>query len=206
MKVSLVVLTAGKTAGQAIPIKLSQFLIGRDPQCHLRPASAVISKRHCAVLVKDGKVFVRDFGSTNGTFINDAQVDGERELHHDDTLKVGPLTFRVVLEATPPVNKPTPPPPKAVEPSDDESVAAMLLSLQDDGNSPVAGAKVGEDGVPEGSTVMDIASPLAAEQAAREAEPKKEPEKKAEPADKAMGNTSSAAKAILDKYTRRPRA
>jgi predicted component of type VI protein secretion system len=206
MKLSLVVMTAGKTAGQAIPIKLSQFLIGRDPQCHLRPASAVISKRHCAVLVKDGKVVVRDFDSTNGTFVNDTQVNGERELCHDDTLKVGPLSFRVVLEATAPVNKPTPPPPKAVEPSDDESMAAMLLSLQDDAASPTTAGKVDRDGVPEGSTVMDIASPLAAENAAPQEEPSKEPDKKAEPAQKVMGNTSSAAKAILDKYTRRPRA
>jgi predicted component of type VI protein secretion system len=206
MKLCLVVLTAGKTTGQAIPIKLSQFLIGRDPQCHLRPASAVISKRHCAVLVKDGKAFVRDFGSTNGTFVNDTQVEGELELHHDDTLKVGPLTFRVVLEATPPINKPTPPPPKAVEPSDDESVAAMLLSLQDDVSSPAAGAKVDADGVPEGSTVMDIESPVNAQNAPREQVPTKETAKKAEAAPKIMGNTSSAAKAILDKYTRRPRA
>jgi predicted component of type VI protein secretion system len=206
MKVSLVVLTAGKTAGKTIPITLSQFLIGRDPQCHLRPASAVISKRHCALLVKGNKVVVRDFDSTNGTFVNETQVKGECELHHDDNLKVGPLSFRVVLEATAPVNKPTPPPPKAVEPSDDESVAAMLLSLQDDSAGPKSGGKVGDDGVPEGSTVMDIMSPVSGEPAAPEAEPKKQPDKPAEPAKKAMGNTSSAAKAILDKYTRRPRA
>src|SRR5262245_30014868 len=112
MKLSLVVLTPGKTEGKVIPIALSQFVIGRDPQCHLRPASAVISKRHCALLVKDGKVFVRDFESTNGTFVNDQPVKGEAELKHDDRLKVGPLVFVVRVEAaTPaPVNRPTPPP------------------------------------------------------------------------------------------------
>ena len=40
MKLSLVVLTAGKQEGKVLPIGLQQFLIGRDPQCHLRPASA----------------------------------------------------------------------------------------------------------------------------------------------------------------------
>jgi hypothetical protein len=49
MKLSLVVLTPGKMEGKSIPITLSQFLIGRDPQCHLRPASALVSKRHCAL-------------------------------------------------------------------------------------------------------------------------------------------------------------
>jgi len=91
MKLSLIVLTAGKSAGKAIPITLSQFIIGRDPQCNLRPASPMISKRHCALLVKGGKVFIRDFDSTNGTFINNEQIKGERELKHDDVLKAGPL-------------------------------------------------------------------------------------------------------------------
>src|SRR5262245_7004161 len=70
MKLSLVVMTAGKSQGQAIPVTLAQFVIGRDPQCNLRPASAVISKRHCALLVQDGRVAIRDFNSTNGTFVN----------------------------------------------------------------------------------------------------------------------------------------
>src|SRR6266480_2692294 len=100
MKVSLVVKTAGKTAGQAIPVTLSQFIIGRDPQCNLRPASPVISKRHCAILIKNGKVAVRDFESTNGTFVNDQQIKGEVPLNHEDILKVGPLEFRVVIEKT----------------------------------------------------------------------------------------------------------
>src|SRR5262249_53869423 len=155
MKVSLVVLTAGKAAGQSIPITLPQFIIGRDPQCNLRPASAVISKRHCAILTKAGKVFVRDFDSTNGTFINEKPIKGEAELKNDDVLKIGPLSFRVVMEAgTPvPVNKPTPIPAKpASGQADDESIAAMLLSLQDESGG--TGEQGGE--VPAGSTVMDM--------------------------------------------------
>src|SRR5215831_12887522 len=93
MKVSLVVVTAGKAAGQTIPITLSQFLIGRDPQCNLRPASALISKRHCAILVKGGKVAVRDFDSTNGTFVNEKPIKGEAPLNNEDVLRVGPLSF-----------------------------------------------------------------------------------------------------------------
>src|SRR5262245_22857013 len=111
MKLQLTVLTPGKGEGKVIPITLTQFLIGRDPQCHLRPASPVISKRHCALLVREGKVFVRDFDSTNGTFVNDEPVKGEVELHPQDRLKVGPLLFAVGIEAGAPVDKQTPVPP-----------------------------------------------------------------------------------------------
>src|SRR6516164_7424688 len=112
MKLSLVVQTPGnKMDGKVLEIKLAQFLVGRDPQCHLRPASALISKRHCALLQRDGKAYVRDFDSTNGTFVNEQQVKGEVELKNKDHLKVGPIAFTVLVQADTPVNRPTPPPP-----------------------------------------------------------------------------------------------
>lgn len=111
MKLSLVVLTPGPNQGKVLEIKLSQFVIGRDPQCHLRPASPMISKRHCALIQRETKAFVRDFDSTNGTFVNNAPVKGEVELNNNDQLKLGPLTFSVLLETVTPVNRPTPPPP-----------------------------------------------------------------------------------------------
>jgi pSer/pThr/pTyr-binding forkhead associated (FHA) protein len=111
MKLNLVVQNLGPNQGKVLDITLSQFVVGRDPQCHLRPASPMISKRHCAVLQREGRAFIRDFGSTNGTFVNNEPVKGEIELHHGDQLKIGPLVFEVRLEASTPVNRPTPPPP-----------------------------------------------------------------------------------------------
>jgi predicted component of type VI protein secretion system len=206
MKLSLVVLSEGKASGKSIPVTLSQFLIGRDPQCQLRPASAVISKRHCALLNKGGRFFVRDFDSTNGTFVNDEAVKGERELKNEDTLKVGPLTFRVQIEGAVPVNKQTPlPTVPAKDSSDDESVAAMLLEIADEsGATQPTGV---EGGVPDGSTVMDLSSPLAQqppEGGAKADEPGK-PGPKTPDKKKEVGNTSEAAQAILQKYMRRQR-
>ena len=210
MKLSLMVLSEGKARGQTIPVTLQQFLIGRDKECQLRPASQMISKRHCAILVKGGKAFVRDFGSTNGTFVNDEPVKGERQLAPEDMLKVGPLLFRVVMEITPPVNKPTPPPPKSAAATEDDDVAAMLLSLQDEGGAtPPADRPVDSDGVPSGTTVHMI-SPLAGEPSPDGVgkpgeENGKPPDKKEPPKKKESGNTAAAAAAILEKYTRRQR-
>jgi pSer/pThr/pTyr-binding forkhead associated (FHA) protein len=203
MRLSLIVLTEGKSAGKVIPITLSQFVIGRDPQCHLRPASAAISKRHCALLVRNGKVFVRDFDSTNGTFVNDQPVKGEVELHHDDRLRMGPLLFGVKVETTPPVNRPTPTPParKPAASDEEEDAAAMLLALGDDtGTGPGAAP----DAVPEGSTVLDILAPTLEGQKKEEtaAEAKDDKSKKKT----GSGNTSSAAADLLKKYMQRPRS
>jgi pSer/pThr/pTyr-binding forkhead associated (FHA) protein len=222
MKLSLVVMTAGKATGQTIPVTLAQFIIGRDPQCNLRPASPVISKRHCALLTKNGKVTLRDLDSTNGTFINDKPLKGECVLNNGDIMKVGPLAFRVTIESSTPVNKPTPPPPPPKLPaspapvaaSDDDDVANMLLSLQDEtGTSPeAAAAEAGS--VPEGSTVMDMLplgdtskdADLKKEEPKKEEEPAKTSLKKEPPkAPPATGDARSAAAALLQKYSRRER-
>jgi pSer/pThr/pTyr-binding forkhead associated (FHA) protein len=206
MKLSLVVLTPGKMEGKSIAITANQFLIGRDPECQLRPASALISKRHCAVILRGNQAFIRDFASTNGTEVNQERVDAERELHNDDHLKVGPLEFRVVLETSPAVDKRTPipaavaPAPAAPASSDDEAAAAMLLSLADD-TSGGGNTGVDSEGIPTGSTVMEAAASSGTDET---------PAADGKPADKAKakvasGNTSSAAKEILEKYMRRPK-
>jgi pSer/pThr/pTyr-binding forkhead associated (FHA) protein len=205
MKLSLVVLTPGKMEGKNIPVTLSQFLIGRDPQCQLRPASALISKRHCAILNREEKAFIRDFDSTNGTSVDDEPVKGERELKDGDTLKVGPLAFRVALEAAVPVDKPTPvPTTRSAAPTEDEAAAAMLLSLQDDGGATSPDAPVDSDGIPTGSTVMEIMNPAAGGSDNKD-ESGKGGAAREKAAKATQGNTSSAAKAILEKYMRRPR-
>lgn len=115
MKVSLVV-ASGVHQGKAIPIVGSQFIIGRDPSCQLRPASQAVSKQHCAVLVRDGKVFIRDMGSTNGTQLNEATLKGEeREVRPNDLLKVGPLDFTVRIEPTSAKSDGTPLPERSPE-------------------------------------------------------------------------------------------
>jgi pSer/pThr/pTyr-binding forkhead associated (FHA) protein len=204
MKLSLVVLATGKMQGKAIPVLGPDFIIGRDPQCQLRPASPMISKRHCALLQRDGKVFVRDFGSTNGTFINDRQLKGEIEVHHGDSLKAGPLAFRIEMEVVKGLDASTPLPPiKAPVPAEDEEAAALLLSLAEDGGPLPNTLDVDSSGVPTGSTVMDVMAPPNADDTA--GEPGKPASSKAQPAPSKSGDTSSAAKTILEKYWRRPR-
>jgi predicted component of type VI protein secretion system len=204
MKLSLVVLTPGKMEGKSIPVTLSQFLIGRDPQCQLRPASALISKRHCAILMRGERAFVRDFDSTNGTSVNEKPVKGEIEIKNNDRLTLGPLDFRVLLEAGVPAEKAAPVRPAAPTAAahDDEAAAALLLAV---GDEPVSSPAVDSDGVPTGSTVMETLSKPGDDPGKEKEQPKSGGAEREKAAKAAQGNTSSAAKAILEKYMRRPR-
>jgi predicted component of type VI protein secretion system len=199
MKLNLTVLTPGKWQSKVIPITLSQFVIGRDPGCHLRPASPAISKRHCALLVRGGQVFLHDFNSTNGTFLNDRQVKGEIEVQNGDRLKAGPLEFAVQLETTPAINRPTPLPAKLAVAGGAEDEAAALLLLAAEGEPrPALGGLDDSTNVPLGGTVLiePPPGPPAAAPAQAAAAPAAKP---------TVGDTSSAAKAVLEKYLRRNR-
>jgi len=99
MVVQLVV-AAGSKAGHTIPVLVERFIIGRAEDCHLKPRSEVISRYHCAILVSDGTVVVRDLGSKNGVRLNGEKISAERTLKNGDLLVVGPLEFyvHIVLE------------------------------------------------------------------------------------------------------------
>jgi predicted component of type VI protein secretion system len=99
MEVKLRVLE-GTNAGQEILLPVKKFFIGRAEECHLRPQSDLISRDHCAIVVEDSQVWVNDFGSKNGTFVNGERVRREAPLKNGDRLRVGPLEFEVLLSTS----------------------------------------------------------------------------------------------------------
>ncbi len=192
MKFSLVV-ASGVHQGKVIAVPGPQLIIGRDEGCHLRPASPAISKKHCAVFIRAGKVLVRDLGSTNGTFLNDEQVVGDREVKDGDRLKVGPLDFTVQVtgksDSTPlPDSLKSVASPSTTAEDEADAAAAMLLGMGDE-DPPGS-----EPQVPEGSTVMDVP---AVDATGKPIEQKKKTITAAE--------SSAAASEILRKYMRRPK-
>lgn len=96
MEVKLIVLV-GSAKGREIPLPGSQFIIGRAPNCHLRPHSELVSKLHCAIGRKAGRVLVRDLKSSNKTYINDEAIKGVVFVNDGDVLGVGPLKFRFAI-------------------------------------------------------------------------------------------------------------
>lgn len=95
----------GKNQGQELLIPGPKFFIGRAEDCHLRPRSDLISRHHCALCLDGDYVYIRDFGSKNGTYVNEQPVAGEQELRTGDKLKIGPLEFEVQLRQTAPPKK-----------------------------------------------------------------------------------------------------
>jgi len=53
-----------------------------------------VSRRHAEVRVSQGKVFLRDLGSANGTFLNGERITSHRELRSGDRIDIGPYSFK----------------------------------------------------------------------------------------------------------------
>lgn len=88
----------GSHSGEEILVSGPKFFIGRDRDCQLRPNSDLISRHHCALIIDQEYVGVRDFNSRNGTFVDGTRVIGEQELHAGSELVIGPLRFLVQLD------------------------------------------------------------------------------------------------------------
>jgi anti-anti-sigma factor len=88
----------GSTAGRKVSVPTSRFVIGRDQTCNLRLGSAQVSKQHAAVEQREGRVFLVDLGSTNGTTVGGRRIQNqELELRHGDRIQIGPVVSTVLL-------------------------------------------------------------------------------------------------------------
>jgi hypothetical protein len=161
MELRLVVRTPGKWQGRIIAVNRSPFLIGRDPACQLRPASTLVSGRHCVLTVHGARTFVRDLGSTNGTFLNGQRLRGEQEMRPADVLRIGPLDFDVTMDSIPPINLPTPLPPGKESPPGAHEKSELLRSLDQKSSLLLQNPGIENDEVPSGQTAIDIRLPLA---------------------------------------------
>jgi pSer/pThr/pTyr-binding forkhead associated (FHA) protein len=98
----------GKPHGSCLNFPEGEFVVGRGPECHVRPNSELISRQHCLLRVHGDDVLVRDLGSTNGTLVNGKRLLAERALHNGDILQLGPLVLQVMLREDRVVGPPLP--------------------------------------------------------------------------------------------------
>jgi pSer/pThr/pTyr-binding forkhead associated (FHA) protein len=68
-----------------------EILIGRSGECTFQLPAAGASRKHASVVSRDGKVVLRDLGSTNGTFLNGDRLNGEAVLRSGDKIRIGGL-------------------------------------------------------------------------------------------------------------------
>ncbi|MGV3618097.1 MAG: FHA domain-containing protein [Fimbriimonas sp.] len=81
--------------GDAMPLPEGETVVGREVGLGLSlVGETTVSRRHAQLVRTGGMVIVKDLGSTNGTFVNGAQVQGDTPLRSGDAVQFGSVRFR----------------------------------------------------------------------------------------------------------------
>lgn len=92
-----VVLTDVNSPAKSFRVPLSQsIVVGRKKGlCDIAlDYENSVSGKHCEILVKDGKFYIKDLQSSNGTYVNGSKVLTESEIFSGNVLKFGRLEMR----------------------------------------------------------------------------------------------------------------
>lgn len=84
----------GVISGRMFPID-GTSVIGRDPHCEIVVGGAHVSRRHAEFSIRAGQLWVKDLGSSNGSFVNGKKHD-EIALQNGDEVKFDAMVFKVV--------------------------------------------------------------------------------------------------------------
>src|SRR5213079_615270 len=103
------------TDGREYVITGASLVFGREAGCDVVVAGKDVSRRH-AEIVQTPKGYVVVDSSTNGTFVNEERVEGQRILAWADVIRLGDEQFRFYADVAPATAAPPPPPGPATSP------------------------------------------------------------------------------------------
>ena len=89
---------ADDAASQRMELKQLPSMVGRDPKLPVAIVRSEISRNHAEFFERGGELFLRDMGSTNGTFVNHRQLQGEAALRHGDVIHFASYEVRLLEE------------------------------------------------------------------------------------------------------------
>lgn len=94
-KVKLEILE-GESKGDVIALKEGDYTFGRgkDAAILLADPEETISRIHFKLMVRDGRIAVKDLNSTNGTKVNGIEIE-DAELKKGDTISAGRVVLRM---------------------------------------------------------------------------------------------------------------
>ncbi|MDM0039939.1 FHA domain-containing protein [Variovorax sp. J22G21] len=87
------ILLTKTTAPKVIDLAADRTSIGREVDNDVQILRPRVSRHHAELSVEDDGTWLRDLGSSNGTFVNGRQVQ-RQELHHGDVIRVGDCDIR----------------------------------------------------------------------------------------------------------------
>lgn len=118
---------AGVLKGSELPLGPKNVL-GRAFEADIRVDDLIVSRRHAAIVERDGSFYIEDLGSGNGTFVNDDRIAKPQRLHNGDLIRLAENVFRfdLPLSAAPAAEAP----PKDEPAMQTLDIGATLMNMK----------------------------------------------------------------------------
>jgi len=78
----------GANEGALIPLDGDKFIMGRNPDCGIVIPITSVSREHAQILRIQGKYFIEDKQSRNGTYVNNQAITGRTALKNNDKIRI----------------------------------------------------------------------------------------------------------------------
>lgn len=69
------------------------YTLGRDERAEVRIDLELVSRAHAKLRGKEGRFYLKDHESSNGTYVNDARIEGVHELASGDRISIGSMVI-----------------------------------------------------------------------------------------------------------------
>jgi WD40 repeat protein len=78
----------GPNEGAVIPLEGDRSVLGRNPDCGIVIPMTSVSRYHAQILRVQGKYFIEDKQSRNGTFVNNHPINAPTALKNNDRIRI----------------------------------------------------------------------------------------------------------------------
>ncbi|TML83039.1 MAG: FHA domain-containing protein [Actinobacteria bacterium] len=89
----MVIAAMGHPPGTVFEIH-DEAILGRAPTADVRIEDSFASSSHARIFPRGGSMYIEDMGSTNGTYLNERQLQAVEQLQPDDTIRIGETEYR----------------------------------------------------------------------------------------------------------------
>lgn len=84
--------------GESFPLRIGRNVIGRDPKSDVSVSDDQVSAHHADLVFRldEKRYILMDHNSTNGTFVNETEIEPRKDLQKLDVVRIGAHRFLFV--------------------------------------------------------------------------------------------------------------
>src|SRR5262249_45616847 len=97
----VLIVVRGSCPGTKIELVGERIVMGRHSSCQIVLDNAAVSRTHTLIVQEQGRYYIEDLRSRNGTLLNGRKIQGRTELRDNDEIRVCEVVLKFYQTAPP---------------------------------------------------------------------------------------------------------